>query len=554
MYPYHPDDPRRRQTSPPQRPTDRDPYHPDDPRRRQPGPPQRPTDRDPYHPDDPRRRQPGPPQRPTDRDPYHPDDPRRRQPGPPQRPTDRDPYHPDDPRRRQPGPPQRPTDRDPYHPDDPRRRQPGPPQRPTDRDPYHPDDPRRRQPRPPQRPTDRDPYHPDDPRRRQPGPPQRPTDRDPYHPDDPRRRQPRPPQMPTDRDPYHPDDPRRRQPGPPQRPTDDPRRRQTSPPQRPTGADSKFNIETYIFINPNLLRKSGASAKEFILNIMAETNQIYHHSSLTPNLNLVVRGFEEISESEVGLDTSPLTNCTPYLDTLIKYRNRIFKQKGVPVPDVAIYMTDRIMCDQGCIVLGCAYTGSICSDMSALVLCRSQEGASAILAHEMGHLLGMDHNEVESCQRYGGSPKDNLDIMSAVYKDSLKVDVVHWTACNVAQMGALFQQNRHLCLLDRPTVNLLDSFQRSRSRRSLYSANGQCELFYGRGWKYCKEMSNCSAIYCSPTPNHEDCITNGNGLADGTECGVNKACFNGTCIDKMPTVTGICGVRDDNHTYSLNLK
>ena len=351
----------------------------------------------------------------------------------------------------------------------------------------------------------------------------------------PRSERPRPPNVPP-----------RGQPNQPRVPTG--RDRNTA--NKPSGADGQYNIETYIIVNPNAMRLQGGNIKDFVLKIMAETNQIYHYSSLTPNLNVVVRGFEEISETEIKLNTSEEAKCHLYLETFRLYKTELFKKKGAPEPDVTIYVTDRVLCDiySRCSVLGCAYTGFICSERSAIILCRYDQDTATTLAHELGHLLGMDHNEDVTCAQYGGSPNDKKDLMSTFDQD-FKVNDVHWTACNVAQMGKLFQAGKHKCLLDRPTVNMLDNYQLSRSRRSPLSHNGQCKLIYGRGWKYCKEISNCSAIFCSPTPNQDDCVTDGNGLADGTECGVNKVCLNGSCIGKVPRVTGICGVHPNNNTF-----
>ena len=333
-----------------------------------------------------------------------------------------------------------------------------------------------------------------------------------------------------------------------------PRSEQPSlPPSRPRdgmptgGTSGEYYVETYIFVNPELVKSRNLNIKDHLQNMMSLANEAYHLPTINKKINMALVGFEEIPEPKAGLDTAPKPNCTPYLNAFADFQHRIFKERGVPEPDVAVYMTNKIFCMNGqCLTAACAYLDNMCGKRSSIVLGDLDDEPYVQFSHELGHLLGMRHNEDDSCKVYGPVSLDDYPIMSTVKMDGRNVNKLTWSRCNNAQHDTFWQSFNPACISNRPTVNMLDNYQRRRSRRSPLSLNGQCKLIYGRGWKYCKEISNCSAIYCSPTANHEDCITNGNGLADGTECGVNKVCLNGSCTEnqfkKLPKMNTRCGV------------
>ena len=347
----------------------------------------------------------------------------------------------------------------------------------------------------------------------------------------------------------------------PQYPQNEPRDRNKLPrgPNYPEknpvspGRDSntgEFFVELYVFVDPKLVHLKGGDHKEYILNLISEVNDLYHHSSLNHKINIAVIGMEEMEEKEVGLNFADEPDCSKYERVFCSFKKILFKNRGVPEPDISVYMSVRKLCrNNRCNVLGCAFRGGLCSDdRNCFVMGDTRWNAAVTATHELGHLFSMWHDQVRVCQQFGPiSPSDNV-IMSEV-KSYAKLDKLMWSKCSNLFMDQFFAENQHQCILNKPTVNHLDNFRRSRSRRSLYSPNGQCRLIYGHHWEFCNDISNCSRLYCSPAnAKIENCVTNGNGLADGTECGHNKTCYRGECVYSPVANTnqsdGVCETLD----------
>ncbi|KAG7523510.1 hypothetical protein JOB18_048859 [Solea senegalensis] len=198
--------------------------------------------------------------------------------------------------------------------------------------------------------------------------------------------------------------------------------------------------------------------------------------------------------------------------------------------DTALLMTREDICraKDKCDTLGLAELGTMC-DLYRSCSISEENGISAsfTIAHELGHVFNMPHDDNPKCREAG--MKHQYHVMAP----TLNYDTNPWTwsKCSRKYITEFLDTGYGECLLDEPVGRTYEL--PTLLPGQIYNANRQCELMFGPGSQICPYMKQCKRLWCtSAEGDHKGCRTQHMPLADGTDCGHGMYCRHGMCVNK----------------------
>ncbi|XP_073684074.1 A disintegrin and metalloproteinase with thrombospondin motifs 14-like [Garra rufa] len=174
---------------------------------------------------------------------------------------------------------------------------------------------------------------------------------------------------------------------------------------------------------------------------------------------------------------------------------------------------------------GYAPVTGMCHPLRSCTLNHEDGFSSAfVVAHETGHVLGMEHDgQGNRCSDETSMGSIMAPLVQAAFHR------YHWSRCSKQEL------NRYLhsydCLLDDPFE--LKWPKLTELPGINYSMDEQCRFDFGVGYKMCtafRTYDPCKQLWCSHPDNQYFCKTKKGPPVDGTECAPGKWCFKGHCI------------------------
>ncbi|CAK5115368.1 unnamed protein product [Meloidogyne enterolobii] len=187
---------------------------------------------------------------------------------------------------------------------------------------------------------------------------------------------------------------------------------------------------------------------DFSLALINNVHVLYQQPSLSPNLDIVIVRFEMWKTQPAPLATEIHKNgqAQTLLDSFCRHQARINPGTDLTHPehwDHAVLLTGYDIYHTTSSVAGVAPVGRMCDELFACSLVEGLHlGRSFVLAHEMGHNMGMVHDGVQNqCGR-------SCCLMSAVNGAGKTT----WSSCSVREFNAFLLQmdesGRGNCLRD----------------------------------------------------------------------------------------------------------
>ena len=263
------------------------------------------------------------------------------------------------------------------------------------------------------------------------------------------------------------------------------------------GAVVKFHGETRVL--------------DYILTLLNVMSAVLEDTTLQARLRVVVSRVYLLDEaSGVVRPGSPLRS----LRAVNRWASRLDDPR-----DAVVWLTRRRLGGPS----GYAPVSGACDPTRSTSLNRDQGLSSAfIVAHELGHLLGLSHDgEADDC---GWAPRLGsimAPMISATYNHFL------WSNCSRQEYTSKISWWR--CLYNRPAAP--DSTLVSDSVDRHFSLDEQCEMEFGPGHGSCPQVSaqrRCDKLWCSPK-NSTRCFTRRSPPLEGTACGLSRWCVEGEC-------------------------
>ncbi|CAL8336148.1 unnamed protein product [Boreogadus saida] len=290
-------------------------------------------------------------------------------------------------------------------------------------------------------------------------------------------------------------------------------------------------IETLVVADASMTQFYGDEIKHYILTLVSMAAQLYQHPSIKNSVHMVVVKMLVVEDEEVGPAVSSNGGLT--LLNFCSWQQR-FNPPSHRHPehyDTALLFTREDICGyQSCETVGVADVGTMCDPKrSCFVVEDDGLQAAFTVAHELGHVLSMPHDDSKTCERLFGA-LGGQHLMAPVILNLSRT--APWSPCSALYVTEFFDNGHGECLLDAPETAM--PLPRGLPGRT-FSLDRQCQQIFGEEFLRCPNTSDsepCSQLWCHEEGGHH-CTTKNGSLpwADGT------ACPNGTCLHGMCRAT-----------------
>ncbi|CAL8281279.1 unnamed protein product [Arctogadus glacialis] len=298
--------------------------------------------------------------------------------------------------------------------------------------------------------------------------------------------------------------------------------------RRQVEEEELFNVEVLLGVDYSVMLFHGREQiQHYLLTLMNIVNEIYQDRSLGANINIILVRIIILSASksqeliEVWNPSQSLVNVCRWA-----YLQQRAEQSS-DHHDHAIYITRQEFGPAG--MQGYAPVTGMCQPVRSCTLTLEDGFSSAfVVAHETGHVLGMEHDSQEN-----GCSEEALQgsIMSPLVQAAFHR--YHWSRCSRQELSTYL--HAYDCLRDDPFH--YDRMVEPQLPGLQFSMDQQCRFDFGSGYTLCTAYSAydpCKQLWCSHPENPFFCKTKKSPPVDGTKCGLGRNCFKGYCLNLTP--------------------
>lgn len=271
---------------------------------------------------------------------------------------------------------------------------------------------------------------------------------------------------------------------------------------------------------------------DYSLALINNVHVLYQQSSMSPSLDIVIVRYELWKVQPPGLEARSHRNGQAQIFLNNWCRHQANMNPGTDLTDTGhwdhgILLTGFDIYHTTPSVAGVAPVARMCDPIYACSLVEGLHlGRSFVLAHEMGHNMGMVHDGVQNqCSR-------SCCLMSQVNGAGKTT----WSACSVREFNAFLLQldesGRGNCLRDAAeSIATHDHLRDGRLPGQRFTPDQQCSYFWGKDFHVeipqGRNMDDiCRILWCG---NSGAKISTAHPALEGSWCGNNKFCLEGQC-------------------------
>uniref|UniRef100_A0A8B9J3B1 ADAM metallopeptidase with thrombospondin type 1 motif 9 n=1 Tax=Amazona collaria TaxID=241587 RepID=A0A8B9J3B1_9PSIT len=301
-------------------------------------------------------------------------------------------------------------------------------------------------------------------------------------------------------------------------------------------------VEVMVVADSRMVAYHGANLQHYVLTLMSIVASIYKDPSIGNLINIVIVKLVVIHNEQDGPAIS--YNAQTTLKNFCQWQQSQNHPEGSHLQhDTAVLVTrygtfpyHKPLCS----LLGLAELGTVCDPYRSCSISEDNGLSTAFtIAHELGHVFNMPHDDNHKCKEDGG--KNQQHVMAPTL--NFYTNPWMWSKCSRKYITEFLDTGYGECLLDEPSSRTYTLPQQLPGL--IYDVNKQCELIFGPGSQVCPYMMQCRRLWCINIDGaHKGCRTQHTPWADGTECEPGKHCRFGMCVPKereTPVIDGAWG-------------
>ncbi|XP_017143471.2 A disintegrin and metalloproteinase with thrombospondin motifs 9 isoform X1 [Drosophila miranda] len=288
-----------------------------------------------------------------------------------------------------------------------------------------------------------------------------------------------------------------------------------------------YTLEVLVAVDSSMGRFHKDDLSAYILILLSIVSKIFEDASIGNSIRISLVNLILLPDSNERHNSS---------NEMLKHFCTFANQKGYHY-DTAMLITREPICGgipgKSCHMLGLAELGTVCNPRSCSIVQDTGLPAAFTMAHELGHILNMPHDDDKQCQPYNtksGSNKE-MHIMSSVM--GIHMHPWSWSKCSQHFVSEFLEKTDKSCLENTPSSYIPNETKRLPGE--IYSLDNQCELIYGNQSTHCSMEEECQRLWCNRTHTnpHDQCRSSNLPWADGTPCNQNRHwCQKGKCVPR----------------------
>ncbi|XP_051546241.1 A disintegrin and metalloproteinase with thrombospondin motifs 20-like [Myxocyprinus asiaticus] len=298
-------------------------------------------------------------------------------------------------------------------------------------------------------------------------------------------------------------------------------------------------VELMVTADTKMVRHHGQNLEHYILTIMSVVAAIYRDPSVGNLVNIMIVKLIVIHNKQEGPNIDFYAASMLHNFCVWQQSHNILDDSHPSHHDTALLITREDICrvKDKCDTLGLAELGTMCDPYRSCSISEENGLSSSFtIAHELGHVFNMPHDDSPKCREAGIKHQYHVMAPTLNYNTS----PWSWSKCSRKYITEFLDTGYGECLLDEPSGRAFNLPNQLPGQ--LYNANRQCELMFGPGSQVCPFMKQCKRLWCtSAEGEHKGCRTQHMPLADGTECGYGMHCRHGMCVNKEMDVKPVNG-------------
>nr|XP_032820576.1 A disintegrin and metalloproteinase with thrombospondin motifs 4-like [Petromyzon marinus] len=302
----------------------------------------------------------------------------------------------------------------------------------------------------------------------------------------------------------------------------------------------------------------GAShVEQYLLDVAARAARLFSHASLDNAVRLSVAGVVVLQQQQQRRHGSrggpPVASSSGGLTlrNFCEWQKSLRRAGGAGAEhfDTAVLFTRVNICGASdCSTLGVADVGTVCDPARSCAVIEDDGVQTAFtLAHELGHLLGLPHDDSKQCGGNGGAPPGSAATAHIMGETLMRVEPSRpWSTCSARHLTDFLDNGHGDCLKD----NLKHSKSLSAlPQGALLSHDAQCRAVFGSDFRHCALPGEvpCLALWCrnvsaalasagAGASEFLGCQTRHSNWAEGTACGLDSECSDGQCVTSLSLV------------------